>query len=628
MWLGDGASTSAQISSGDADVEEMCTLLESTGARIVSRRRDRTCWTVRVGVGTLKQSELGARLRQLGVWGDKHVPDQYLTAAEAQREALIQGLMDTDGSIGTNGHAEFCSTNQRLAAAVLFLARSLGWRAVSKESAARIEGREVGRRWRVTFTPVADDPFNPFRLVRKSTRRKPSDGRRGRATLSIESIVPVESRPVRCIKVGSPDGLFLAGRDLVPTHNTTLILALAVHRALGFDGQRQVIAYGAQTRNDARIKWEDEHVLALERSKVFRKLFSVRKTNGNEAILWRNGSKHGIVANTEKSGHGATLDLGFLDEAFSQVDNRMEQAFKPAMITRPQPQLWVVSTAGNDSSVYLKQKMAAGRAAVEGGSGKGLAYFEWSAPEDADPSDPATWRACMPALGHTISEEAIAADFSSMELIEFQRAYLNQWPDRNATDPVIQPGVWAHLADTRSQVVDPVVFAVDAAPDRSSAAIAIAGRRTDGVGHVEVVDRRDGTGWLLERVKELHARWRPAAWVLDPASAAGSLLPALQDLRIEPVLVTGREMAQACGQFYEDVVERHAFRHRDQPELNKALYGAQKRRLSDAWAWDKRTSGADISPLVAATLAWHGVAVKGTPVRSAYDSPDAELMVV
>lgn len=428
-----------------------------------------------------------------------------------------------------------------------------------------------------------------------------------------------------------PDTNRLAYREInltVPRQSgkTTLILAVAVHRALGFD-RRQMISYGAQTRNDARIKWEDEHVYALDHS-VFKKLFKVRRTSGDESIVWRNGSKHGIVANTEKSGHGATLDLAFLDEAFSQVDNRMEQAFKPAMVTRPQPQLWVVSTAGTDTSVYLKGKLERGRAQVESGGDRGLAYFEWSAPEDADPADPAVWRSCMPALGHTISEEAIAADFTSMELVEFQRAYLNQWPDRGAVDPVISAGQWARVRDEGSVPVDPVVFAVDATPDRSAAAIAVAGRRADGLGHVEVAESRAGTGWLLDRVCEMFARNRPAALVLDPASAAGSLLPGLQDRGIDPVLVTGREMAQACGQFFEDAVENVAFRHRDQPELNRALSGAQKRRLSDAWAWDKRSSSADISPLVAATLAWHGVAKHGTPERSAYDDPDAELMVV
>lgn len=390
---------------------------------------------------------------------------------------------------------------------------------------------------------------------------------------------------------------------------TTLILALCVHRALGF-GDRQVITYGAQTRNDARKKWEDDHVTALELS-ALRKLFSVRKTNGNEAIIWRNRSRHGITSNTEKAGHGATLDLGVLDEAFSQVDDRMEQSFKPAMITRPQPQFWVVSTAGSPSSTYLRAKVDAGRGHVESDRRSGVAYFEWSAPDDADPADPAVWRACMPALGHTVTEDAIAADFASMKLVEFQRAYLNQWPDRSAVDPVIAPAVWARLADRASQIVGPVVFAVDATPERSAAAITVAGRRADGTGHVEVVDARPGTGWVLERIVALNRSHRPRAWLLDPTSSAGSLLSGLQEAGIEPVLVSGREMAQACGALYEDVVESQAFRHLDQAPLNAALAGARKRTVGDAWAWHRRDSDVDISPLVAATLAWHGLAKCG-----------------
>src|SRR5690606_11148089 len=102
---------------------------------------------------------------------------------------------------------------------------------------------------------------------------------------------------------------------------------------------------GGRTRVEARGKWGEDYVVILE-SSALAKLFYVRKANGNEAIIFRNKSRWGITSNTEKAGHGSTLDLAMLDEAFSQVDDRMEQAFKPAMITRPQPQFWVVSTAG------------------------------------------------------------------------------------------------------------------------------------------------------------------------------------------------------------------------------------------------------------------------------------------
>src|SRR5690606_39962125 len=202
----------------------------------------------------------------------------------------------------------------------------------------------------------------------------------------------------------------------------------------------------------------------------------------------------------------------------------------------------------------------------------------------------------------------IAADFKSMKLVEFQRAYLNQWPDRNVLDPVIPEEAWRELADPASSLVDPVFFAIDANPERTGAAIAAAGRRADGLGHVEVVDARPGTSWVLQRVRELNERHRPAGWVLDPASAAGSLIPQLQEHGIEPQLVTAREMAQACGAFYSDVVEAKALRHLDDPTLFASLMGAKKRPLGDAWAWHRRDSATDISPLVAVTLAWHAVA--------------------
>lgn len=431
-----------------------------------------------------------------------------------------------------------------------------------------------------------------------------------------------------------PDTGRLVYREVILTvprqsGKTTLILATGTHRSLGF-GSRQVIRYGAQTRNDARQKWEDDYVETLEASPL-RKLFRVRKTNGNEAILWRNGSRWGITANTEKSGHGGTLDLAFLDEAFSQVDARLEQAFKPAMITRPQPQFWVVSTAGTEDSLYLLAKRDRGRKLAEDGVTKGVAYFEWSAPDDADPSDRAVWRACMPALGHTITEDAIESDYQSMELAEFQRAYLNQWVDRNAGEAVIPADVWGALADRSQPIVGAPVFAVDANPERSGAAIAVAGRRPDGLGQVEIIEGgREGTSWVVPRLLELYATHKPAALVLDPASPAGSWLTDLQEAGIEPVLVNARSMAQACGAFYEAVTESKSLRHLDDPRLNGALAGARKRPLGDAWAWHRRDSATDISPLVAVTLAWHGLALhEAIPVpRSKYEDDDAELMIV
>jgi phage terminase large subunit-like protein len=400
-----------------------------------------------------------------------------------------------------------------------------------------------------------------------------------------------------------------AYRDVVLTvprqsGKTQLLLVLVLARALM--APQQQVRYTAQTGADARKKLIDDWLPVLNGS-AFCGQYRVRLTNGHEALIFTNGSHVGLVATTRKTGHGGSIDLGILDEAFAHPDARLEQALKPAMITRSQPQMWVVSTAGTpDESPYLWSKVETGRQLAEQGINTGVAYFEWSAEDDADPSDPATWRSCMPALGHTISESAVAADFASMPLSEFRRAYLNSWVTMSA-EPVVPIDVWLALADPRSSAGDPVALAFDVSPDRSHAAIACAGKRKDGLIHVEVVDHRRGTNWVVDRVAQLVRVHRPVGVWCDPAGPAGSLIPELTAQRLKrSFTVDAREMTQACGVFF-DAVTQGRLRHLGTPELVTALDGASRRQLADSWAWSRKSSSVDISPLVAVTLALWGL---------------------
>lgn len=403
----------------------------------------------------------------------------------------------------------------------------------------------------------------------------------------------------------------LAYREVVLTvprqsGKTFLLLCLMVHRAQGFGGPQRIV-YTAQTRNDARRKWEDEHVAILDRSPL-RDLYRVRRNNGSEAIRWNNGSMHAITSSTERAGHGETLDLAVLDEAFAHEDARLEQGLSPTMITRPQPQLWIVSTAGTRRSLYLRGKIDAGRVRVAQGVRDSAAYFEWSAPPEADPGDEETWRACMPALGHTVDIEAIRTEYARMDLPEFRRAYLNQWADDAPDDwSVISRDAWMALADPASTPVDPVAFAVDVSPDRAASAIAVAGQRSDGLMHVEVAEHDRGTGWVVDRLRQMVAKWSPSVVVVDPAGPAGSLIPYLERAGIEVTKPTIRDAAQACGALYDAVTgESPYLRHLDQPVLNSALSGALRREVGDSWLWARRGVSVDISPLVGVTLALWG----------------------
>ena len=206
---------------------------------------------------------------------------------------------------------------------------------------------------------------------------------------------------------------------------TVDLLSMMVARALRRPGTQ--ISYTAQTRLDARHRLLDVWWPLIARSKLSR-LVDVRRGSGSEAYLFRNGSMLGLVSGTETSGHGDVIDLGVIDEAWAQENDHLEQAMRPAMMTRD-AQLWVVSAAGTEKSAYFRGKVEDGRARAEMGVTSDGCYVGYSFADDEDPGDPVTWRRRMPALGITVSEETVRADFGLMDLAEFRRAYGCQWPE-------------------------------------------------------------------------------------------------------------------------------------------------------------------------------------------------------
>lgn len=382
---------------------------------------------------------------------------------------------------------------------------------------------------------------------------------------------------------------------------STLLLVLMISRALL--ESRQSIVYCAQTGLDARRKWAEDWLPVIEASPLGSQV-SAYHAPGRESLRFPNGSVQRLVASTAKSGHGQIVDLATIDEAFSFQDARLEQALRPAMMTRDNPQLWVVSTAGTPSlSPYLLERVERGRLAADAGLTEGLAYFEWSSPDDADPGDPATWEACMPALGHTVSEETVKAAFVSMPRHEFVRAFLNRWTTQTG-DPAIPLDEWAALTDVSAPRPSEVILAADVSPGSKSAAIAAAGER-DGVLYVSVLEHGPGTDWLLPRLEALATELGVAEVIADSKAAA----PLLTGFRAAKLTETGAvDMAAGCL-FLVDLVSNRRLRHRGERELAIALDGAARRPLGDSWAWSRRGTHVDLTPLVAVTLAawaWHG----------------------
>jgi hypothetical protein len=202
------------------------------------------------------------------------------------------------------------------------------------------------------------------------------------------------------------------------------------------------VLYGAQTRSAARKKLLLTWWPRLARSPLGDR-FELFRGFGAEMLTADNGSTLELLSATESSGHGETTDLCVIDEAWVHVDARVEQAIRPTLSTRRAGQFWSVSTAGTYRSVWWRDKLAAGRAAAEMGVSDGLACFDWSAPDGANPADEATWWACMPALGKLSDLVTIRSDLQNMGITEFARAYLNRWPDPAGEGwQVISEAVW------------------------------------------------------------------------------------------------------------------------------------------------------------------------------------------
>jgi hypothetical protein len=131
-------------------------------------------------------------------------------------------------------------------------------------------------------------------------------------------------------------------------------------------------------------------------------------------------------------------------------------------------------------------------------------------------------------------------------LFAVQRLGVGSWPRTDGLDSVvIAPEAWRARMDIESVSQPPVVFNFDVTPDRSAGAIGVAGWRADKRSHVEVVEHKRRTGWIVDRMVELVRDHKPLAVVCDASGPAASLLPELtQALRDADLLAELHEVAR------------------------------------------------------------------------------------
>ena len=223
LWLGGGTAAEAAVTCHEDGEPRHAAAAAGENRRPGNRSGNNLTCTMAGGEMPVMRN----RLVSLGVFTNKQIPARYLRAGAGQRTRLLQGLIDSDGQVDPgSGNVEFTSTSEKLAGGALELALSLGQKATMQRGDAVLNGKRISGKWRVIFAPAMEAASLP----RKREKPHPSMETGLETALSrtnqryIRSVEPAGTVPTTCITVDSPSRLFLAGREMIPTHNSKVAI--------------------------------------------------------------------------------------------------------------------------------------------------------------------------------------------------------------------------------------------------------------------------------------------------------------------------------------------------------------------------------------------------------------------
>lgn len=339
-----------------------------------------------------------------------------------------------------------------------------------------------------------------------------------------------------------------------------------------------------------------------------RRVKKISEANGEESFELLSGQRLLFRARSKSGGRGLSGDRVILDEAFALGGSEMGSLL-PTMSARPNPQVVYASSAGKVDSHVLRGVRDRGRA----GGDPSLAYVEWCAPV-ADCEDPRcghllgwpgcaldnveAWRLANPAMGRRISEQHVAAERRALPPAEFARERLGWWEDPAGAAAGLPMNVWEASA-SKAKRGKLLALAVDVTPDLSYASVGRASQSRAGL-LLDLAVHRRGTGWVADEVDRLRGD-SGVPVVVDLGSPAAVVAADLG----ETVNPAARDVAHACSGLLDALTNRAAW-HAPAAALDAAVKGATRRPMGESWAWSRRNSLVDISPLVAVTLALWG----------------------
>lgn len=614
-WLGDGDSDAGRLTVGDADFPAMLAALAESG--MIGERRDCRDRAPRMLLRGIRPV-----LRRLGVLHDKRIPAAYLRAGYRQRLALLQGLLDTDGSISRDGQVTFAVCRERLAGDVLSLVHTLGIKATVRECDATIGGRVVGRVSRVSFAAPAG--VRLFRLGRKQSRvpaarvSSPMS-----ATRMITAVTPVASVPVRCIRVAAASRLFLAGASMIPTHNTPMAAWVAAY--LLATQRSAVIPVAAASYEQADLLFGDLRSCVKE-SPTLAPLFDAFE---GEVQVKDGPGRAFKVAAIAGTNDGQRPSAFMADEIHEWSGNkaRVHLVIANGCAKRADSLVFNTSTPGADKDSFAGRLHAYG-CKVNSGEivDDEFLFVHWGAdPEAHDLDDPAGLEAAIrsanPAADSFVSVPNLLARFRQVPRHEFVRYHLGWWT--TVAEAWLPAGAAADCVnpDASPSDGDEVVLGFDGSFNNDSTALV--GVSVDEPHHVFVVaawERPEFAAhdWQVpildveEAIRAACKRWQVREIVCDPFRWArtyqvleGEGLPVVEFPQ------SPSRMTPATQRFYDSVTSRaitldgdpRLLRHLDNATVRSDARGS---RIAKEHARSTRKIDLAVAAIMALErAAWH-----------------------
>jgi len=389
-----------------------------------------------------------------------------------------------------------------------------------------------------------------------------------------------------------------------------------------------------QTAEEGFLRLRD----AIEGSSALsRRVKAIKEGNSGKGVVMTSGERLRIMARGPNTGRGMTIDCLIPDEA-QELDSVQVKSLAPTQAAVPNPQSWYFGTPPGSPSAWAYQLRKSGHRGAPG-----MAFFDWGL--DLDLGDPhlavkvanrELWYRANPSLGIRMSERYLEGELALLGPIDFAIEHLGVWlpvaEDGDKDEIGLSYETWETQLDAESKIAPfgELTFAIDTGPAREYTSIVVYGERDDAAGHVELIKYELGTAWVVDKIRDLKERFDPIAIAIDGAGPAKTLIPKFAKVGIKPpddpdkpargdlFILNAGDASAACGDFV-DACRIGEVYHIGQEQLNLAVKNAKPRPLADAWAFGRRISTGDISPLVAACEAYYVHAIRHPQVVDVYD---------